>query len=193
MHKVRGKTCGVGINDADYVTQRIVNGKKVCCKIYSRWYNMILRCYGEKHRYKFKSYEGCTVCDEWLTFSNFKAWMERQDWEDKDVDKDLLFDGNKIYSPETCCLLDRTINTFINQGRFDSRNSLTGVSWKSEKNKFVAQCRNPFNGKNEFIGYFLDEELAHQAWKRKKLDHAILLTERISDTRIAQAILMRYS
>lgn len=30
------------------------------------------------------------MADEWNTFSNFKNWMEKQNWEDKQLDKDII-------------------------------------------------------------------------------------------------------
>lgn len=50
---------------------------------------------------------GCSVCEEWLTFSNFKRWMEQQDYEGKALDKDLLVSQNKTYSSETCVFVPR--------------------------------------------------------------------------------------
>ena len=122
---VKGKKLvyGVGINDADYATQikktiGYENGKQKqkliwSCHFYEKWKSMLERCYSERFKIKFPTYKDCTVCEEWLTFSNFKSWMEEQDWQGKELDKDLLVVGNKIYSPQTCCFLTKMINTFI--------------------------------------------------------------------------------
>ena len=101
---------GVGINDANYNTQVRVNGKLVVCKYYRTWKNMLERCYDSNLHLKHPTYIGCIVCEEWLTFSNFKAWMETQDFGGKDLDKDILVKGNKIYSPETCIFVTNAIN-----------------------------------------------------------------------------------
>lgn len=104
--------CGVGINDADYIVNpggRKMQGK-LMCPFYTRWCNMIKRCYDKNTLKKRKSYDGCSVCDEWLTFSNFKKWMESQEWDGKHLDKDILTMGNKIYSPETCFFVSNRIN-----------------------------------------------------------------------------------
>jgi len=51
---------------------------------------MLTRCYYQKRLDIRPSYEECIVCEEWLTFSNFKKWTEQQDWEDKQLDKDFF-------------------------------------------------------------------------------------------------------
>ena len=114
MVKPKRLVYGVGINDADYVVQKwetigYVNGKQKqkliwICPYYSAWKSMLKRCYSSKYQDKRPTYKGCSVSDEWLTFSVFKVWMEKQDWEGKQLDKDLLFEGNKIYSADTCVL-----------------------------------------------------------------------------------------
>ena len=67
MHGNRSLICGVGVNDANYAT----SGKRMC-PFYRRWINMLERCYSEKFQEKNPTYRGCSVCEEWLTFSNFK-------------------------------------------------------------------------------------------------------------------------
>lgn len=103
---------GVGNNDADYVVEKreeigYVGGKRRrklmwVCPYYQTWKDMIKRCYSTKCQEKFPTYKGCSVSADWHTFSNFKAWMEKQNWEGKQLDKDILIEGNKVYSPETC-------------------------------------------------------------------------------------------
>lgn len=108
------KVCGVGINDADYATQGRdkITGKRWWCPYYSRWHSMIKRCYSEKYQEKNPTYKGCAVCEEWLYFSNFKRWVEEQDWKGKHLDKDFLVEGNKVYGPDTCVFMDGSLNTF---------------------------------------------------------------------------------
>ena len=102
----------MGVNDADYTVIPTVNGKQVVCTFYRAWTAMLKRCYNPTYQANNPTYIGCTVCDEWLTFSNFKKWMMRQDFQGKQLDKDLLVKGNKLYSPETCVFVDGMINTF---------------------------------------------------------------------------------
>ena len=114
---------GVGINDADYPTQSCkiighVDGKQKrkllwACPFYRRWTSMLGRCYCKKFLQNSPTYQNCFVCNEWLTFSKFKAWMETQDWEGKELDKDLLSGECKVYSPETCVFVPRNVNMFM--------------------------------------------------------------------------------
>lgn len=105
--------CGVGINDADYPVRIRSHIKQDGtfldewrCPFYTKWQKMLSRCYGKYNKsQKFNSYDQVEVCQEWLRFSNFKSWMEKQDWESKELDKDLLSGESKIYSPETCCFI----------------------------------------------------------------------------------------
>lgn len=93
--------CGVGINDSEYPTSLfgVEEGSRKLlwrCPYYTTWHNMISRVYsGHKN---CSAYHDVVVCEEWLLFSNFKSWMETQDWEGKELDKDIFGDG-KLYSP----------------------------------------------------------------------------------------------
>ena len=72
---------GVGVNDASYMTNhKDKDGIIKVCPYYRRWKNMLKRCYSSKCQDKNPTYLGCAVSNEWLTFSNFKLWMEGQEW-----------------------------------------------------------------------------------------------------------------
>lgn len=104
--------CGIGIND--------LNGfVPVRSKAYQTWRNMIWRCYRINPTSREKSYQECDVCEEWLYFSNFKKWFDKNYVFGYALDKDILIKGNKVYSPETCCFIPSEINLLIqdNKGR----------------------------------------------------------------------------
>jgi hypothetical protein len=107
---IRKLLYGKGINDAKYKTVIKSNDKTIWCPIYQKWVNMIKRCYCEKAVSKNKTYDGCTVCDEWLLFSNFSAWYELNYIDGYDLDKDLKYKGNKVYSTGTCLFIPSTLN-----------------------------------------------------------------------------------
>lgn len=191
---------GVGINDADYrvniLTSRVVNGKRVRevlfrCPFYSRWVEMLRRCYSEIERKRSPTYAGCIVCEEWLTFSNFKAWMEKQDWEGKQLDKDIIGDG-KLYSPETCCFVDSKVNSFIISCEKVRGDCAQGVCWHSGGKKYMVSCRNPLSGKREYLGLYESHHQAEGVYLKRKLEIAKDLAGTISDKRVAGALIARY-
>ena len=193
---------GVGINDADYIVVKYetteVNGvqkqKRVwSCKYYQTWKNMIERCYFAKAQEKYPTYIGCSVSEDWLVFSKFKAWMEKQDWEGKHLDKDLLFEGNKVYSAETCVFIEPLVNTFIIDSGAARGELMIGASWHKKKNKFQSSCKNPFTKKLEYLGLFTTEQEAHNAWRKRKLELAHELASIQADARVAKALIDRYS
>lgn len=182
---------GVGINDADYVVQPTINGKREICPFYRLWFNMIKRCYSMKYQVRYPTYIGCSVCDEWLTFLNFKAWVQTQNWEGKELDKDLLLEDNKVYSPETCIFVDHVVNTFTLNRAADRGNHPIGVDILKHGG-FRARCNNPFSGKSEYLGQFTCPNQAHEAWRKRKHELACQLADLQSDDRVADALRMRY-
>ena len=144
---------------------------------YNVWRSMIRRGYDLKLKDKFKTYIDCTVCDEWHCYQNFAEWYDSEYVDigmGLDLDKDILLAGNKHYSPETCCLVPRSINTFIIG--CDSRRGDTPIGVHYEKlrigrNKYKANCNNPITRKVENIGYFRTAEEAHQAFLKRKTQH----------------------
>ena len=200
--KVRKLVYGVGINDADYEVTKyetiIVNGKRKqklvwFCPFYQTWRSMLKRCYSTKHQERYHTYAGCTVTEEWHTFSVFKNWMETQDWQDKQLDKDLLVEGNKVYSPETCVFVTRMVNMFTTDRGNDRGEWLIGVCWDKGASKFRASCSSPFTKKQEYLGYHSCEQEAHEAWLKRKLEIAKELAAMQTDERVAEALISRYS
>ncbi|NVC72629.1 hypothetical protein [Vibrio vulnificus] len=158
---------GIGVNDSTTPTQETSyhDGKKVItsCPYYKKWSLMLERCYKRDY--------GSYVCTAWLLFSNFKEWCIEQEKEVGDIaslqlDKDLLSIGSlKIYSPDTCCFIPKTVNSFITTQKRSSSN-LLGVY--PNKKRFQTGCSNPITGDRYHIGTFDTEEEAHEAWKSKK-------------------------
>ena len=128
---------GVGIND--------IGGAKD--EYYDRWFNMIKRCYSKSSLKASSTYIGCSVCEDWLLFSNFKEWMVKQDWHGKELDKDIISPRNKVYSPSTCVFVDRKINTLLCDCASKRGKYPQGVS--KNKKRFKAQMK------------YIDSELLH--------------------------------
>lgn len=157
---------GVGINDADYMVCPRINRKMLTCPHYKVWVNMLNRCYSDKYQDKRPTYKGCSTCEEWLIFSKFKYWMVKQDWQGKCLDKDLLFQGNKIYSPETCVFVTIAINSLLTDCKATRGLWPQGVGFHKRVKKFHASIR--INGKLKHIGYFDSKKEAHEAYKKEK-------------------------
>lgn len=194
---------GVGINDADYVVKKIEtigykNGKRKQkliweCPYYRVWKDMLTRCYSTKFKERQPTYAGCSVSEEWLTFSNFRKWMEAQDFVGKQLDKDLLFECNKVYSVETCVFVTQMVNSFTIDCRSSRGEWMVGVSWHKRANKFVSECSNPFTKKGEYLGLFNSELEAHEAWRKRKLELAYDLAAIQTDEKVAKALVNRYT
>lgn len=201
--KPRKLVYGVGVNDADYVVRRMetieyVDGKRKRrlvwqCTYYSVWTAMLRRSYSAKFQERHPTYKDCTVSEDWLTFSAFKAWMEKQNFEGLQLDKDLLFIGNKMYSSATCIFVTGVVNKFVTDCRAARGELLIGVSWDKENAKFQARCHNPFTKKLERLGRYTCEQQAHQAWLKRKNKLAQELAAIQTDPRVAEALLKRYS
>ena len=188
---------GVGVNDSPDSVYRYekVNGRdKIAwrCPYYAVWESMLRRCYYEPHLKKYPTYRGCSVCPEWIYFMTFKAWMMTQDFKGKELDKDILFEGNKVYSPETCRFVGAAVNRFLNDQKAARGEWPLGVCWVKIKGKFKAQCCNPFTKKQEYLGYFTCPNEAHEAWRKRKHELAIALAELQDDPLISESLRNRF-
>lgn len=142
---------GVGINDASYMVQPNIDGNNLVCPYYSSWQNMITRSYSKRFQSSRVSYIGCTVAEEWLKFSTFRKWMETQDWQGKQLDKDILVPGNKIYGPDTCIFVSHAINSLLLDSAASRGGLPQGVSYHNT-GRYQAKCN--IKGKQNHIGYF---------------------------------------
>ena len=159
--------CGVGVNNVEEPTEtRDNNGKRVVDPYYMRWVNMLKRAYDSNYSIRYPSYKDVHVCSNWLLFSNFKAWMETQDWGGKELDKDLLIPDNKMYSPDTCLFVSQHINSIILENNVSRGEFPLGVSFSKDKNKLRVRLKK--YGKEVFIGYFITPEEASEAYKTAK-------------------------
>ena len=187
MIRKRGLIYGYGVNDSDYNVKTIVDGKIKYCPYFSVWRDMIKRGYSTKYKSKYPTYNDCSVCTEWKSFTSFKLWMEKQDWEGNDLDKDILFEGNKTYSPDRCVFVTHETNSFM----VNCSNSSTAGVFES-KGKYVARVRIG-NGERLTIGTYHTIEQAHCAYALKKRELAVELSKRQSDTRVAKALLTMFN
>lgn len=142
-----------------------IDGKN--SKAYKAWQGMLERVYSEKFSERHPTYKGCSVSLDWLNFQNFADWFYSQDFlHDWELDKDILFYGNKRYSAETCCLIPKQINTLLGVKRHLSRELPEGVYLNSCGKKYSAAVS--FRGSKVHLGTFSCKEEAHLAFKSEK-------------------------
>jgi len=157
---------GVGLNDANYMVTQLIGGKLFTCPYYKRWKDMLQRCYSKSFQRRRPAYVGCSTFNDWLTFSNFKIWMQDQSWFDMHLDKDIKLKGNKIYSDSTCLFIPAKLNTLLNDNRSARGVWPQGVRQLKRDGKFMARIRE--NGKLNYLGYFNTPEEASKVYQRAR-------------------------
>lgn len=196
MRKKNTLVQGVGVNDYDGLIW--VNGKNV--DSYQCWNHMLTRCYSAKSQINHPTYIGCSVSEEWLHFSNFKKFYDANYREGFHLDKDILVEGNKIYSPETCVFLPPYLNNLL----IDSGNARgdlpLGITANKTKTKngttvtYLAKCNNGYGKQlNRTFKTVEEAQVWYSSTKtrivREQVQRALL--EGAIDQRVADALLQR--
>ena len=116
-----------------------------------------------------RNYEGCTVSEKFKYFQYFCDWYNSQtgfsngDWQ---LDKDILFKGNKLYSEDTCVLVPREINVLcIKRNKVRGKYPI-GVTYCKSTNKFKAQLSK--QGVVTGVGNYNTIDEAFYAYKQAK-------------------------
>jgi len=144
--------------------------------VYRRWSGMLQRCYSGITRYN--SYSDCVVCEEWHNLQSFGKWFEMKfnpvtmnKWH---LDKDILFKNNKIYSPETCCLVPAEINgLFIRYKKLEKKLPIGVIS---SKGKYHPRLK--VNNKTIHLPSCESPEEAFYLYKNAKEKHICLVAEK---------------
>lgn len=159
-----------------YITE--CNGRKT--KEYTIWFSMIRRCYDKNFHIKNPTYKDCSVCDEWLNFQNFSKWYTEHEYYDTNyqLDKDILYSGNKMYSPETCVLIPSQINSLFND--CGTRRGLLPIGVAIKDNRYTTSIS--FDGKSKRLGYFDTIEEASNAYNKAKLKNVKRVALKYKDT-----------
>lgn len=163
---------GVGIVGNKYPSS-IENSRHT--KEYEAWRSILCRSFDAKYKIEKSSYKDVTCCDEWLLYENFYEWVHSQSNFDKwhnnkgwNVDKDIIVKNNKIYSPETCCLVPRNVNILFVRNVSQRGNLPIGVQYRRNNQKYIAQCRNVFDDNTITLGFYNSVEEAFSAYKQYK-------------------------
>lgn len=183
---------GHGINDSDYMTAVKTHLGGWQCPFYTKWSSMLRRVYNRKMHIQCPTYIETQVHPDWHSFMNFRKWCLENGWKsDYHLDKDFISDS-KVYSPNTCAFIPQELNKFITDSSAARGDYPIGVAPTS--NGYYAYCSNPFTRRNEYIPVMTTPEEAHQAWKKRKHQHALALAEMFPDLdpRVLQSLRTRY-
>lgn len=169
MSAAYGLIYGVGFNDGKYPLKT-----KEDKRIYRTWYNVLIRCYDENYLAIKPTYSGCTVSENFKSYSYFYEWYSRQkgfkniDEKGKawHLDKDILIKGNKLYGEATCVLVPSRVNILLTSCKGRRGLLPVGVSFDVAANRFRSSCWK--NGKNKKIGRYTSKEEAFLAYKTFK-------------------------
>lgn len=161
---------GAGITGVKYP---VSDCNKKNLKEYKMWGSLLSRCYVINKKNEFYTYKNVECCKEWIYYPNFYEWLHSQENfeilmnnKDIEVDKDILIKGNKLYSPDTCCLVPHSINTlFIKSDKIRGDNMI-GVTYKTRDRIYEAQCN--VNGRETYLGRFHNAEDAFYCYKEFK-------------------------
>jgi len=178
---------GWGINDSWYQVSPIIDGVRFVCPYYTTWRSLISRSYCIKEKIRHPYYKDCTSSYEWTFFSKFREWMIDQDWEGKQLDKDIIKPGNKIYCPDFCAFIPGALNTLLNnrsalRGKYPIGVTLNGGG------KF--QCIIGINGSTKYLGQFNSPEQANQVYRIAKSDHVKSIAILQTDPRVKAGLLL---
>ncbi len=176
---------GVGINDFSHSTI-LIKGKSI--PEYVLWNSMLLRCYSEKHHIRQPSYKDCYVEEYFHSFTNFYNFIHTLhgygyiDNKGKpfQLDKDILFKNNILYSRKTICFVPQEINAFLTLSNRIRGDYLIGVNIdKRCKSTFYSNIK--IDNKRVRLGVFKTEMEAHLKYKEAKEQQAKVLAERWKD------------
>ena len=189
MGRKRSLVYGVGINDWDGAVK--VDGKPIW--EYQLWHGMLQRCFDEKYKQKYPTYQGVTCSKEWLLMTSFiedVSKMKGFGLEGWHLDKDILSKGNKLYSKGACCFVPLEVNLLLTKRDKARGEWPVGVCFYKRDGKFMAQIN--INGKLKYLGLFTTPDEAFQAYKLAKEANIKVVAEKWKhqlDERVFQALL----
>lgn len=135
---------------------------------YNIWRHMLGRCYNENILLMNPTYTDCFVSVEWHCFQNFAKWYDENYYEIPgecmELDKDILFKGNREYSSTTCVFVPQYINTLIVKNDSDRGELPIGCSYY--EGHIYASCTT--RNKKVFLGSYDNIEEAFNVYKEFK-------------------------
>ncbi|AUM58947.1 hypothetical protein BCP01_146 [Bacillus phage BCP01] len=160
------------VYEVGYLGEGVYNPSEggVVTRRYESWKHMLSRCYSAKFQKKRDTYIGCTVVPEWHNFQNFAKWYDENYYEIEGetmcLDKDIVFKGNRVYSPDACIFVPNRINVLIVNAKKIRGDLPIGVYYDKTKNKYKAQGN--IRGKVQNLGRFNTVGEAFASYKHHK-------------------------
>lgn len=157
--------CGVGKNDWKYV---ICGSDNSLAPVYRCWTNMLVRGYDEKFNSRQPTYTDVTVCSEWrnsftVFFQDVKPYIKKG----YQLDKDILYFGNKEYSKRACIFVPQWLNTLLNDCGSARGLLPQGVIWDDYSGKYQVSCA--VDGRRKHLGRFTTTKEASDAYVEFKI------------------------
>ena len=137
------------------------------------WKAMIARCYSDSFLKERPTYSDCSICAEWLTFSNFKKWFDEHYVDGWCLDKDILVKGNREYAPDKCCFVPNEINVLFHKEKKNNRGLPKGVT------KLHKRYRATFRSK--MVGSFYSVDEATESYINAKKKWIITLADKYKE------------
>lgn len=109
------------------------NRKVSSLPAYHCWKRMLVRCYSENYHSNRGTYRDCSVEKSWHNFTNFESWFDENYVEGYHLDKDLLEQGNRVYSKTTCCFIPDYLNSLIVERVKVEEGGTVGVTKRKKK------------------------------------------------------------
>lgn len=160
------------------VKDRIPGQRNRC---YSVWKGIHRRVY-KPNKNEIGIYDGCSVCDEWFLYSNFKKWYDEHYIEGYNIDKDILVQGNKIYCPEYCCFVPSVINSIFTRKK-PKESAVVGVKKTIEFRKEIyTSVNNDWLEKKIVCKRGKTEEDAYGYYVDTRLDYIKRIADYFKDT-----------
>ena len=113
--------------------------------------------------------------------------MQTQDWKGKELDKDLLIEGNRIYSAATCVFVSRAVNSLLTDKKVSKGKYPQGVYLNKRAKKFRAQIN--IKSKAVHLGYFNTVDEAEFTYTTARASYIREIAAEESDEKIIIGLL----
>ena len=124
LNRYSPTVCGVGITEGWITSERDSR-----CREYNIWSSMLKRVCDPRHK-NYESYKHCSISEEWFWLKHFGEWVTSlPQWKHIGWHLDKDISGGNAYSPDTCYLVPKSINSMITTrgGRAKSSDLPRGV------------------------------------------------------------------